>query len=168
MKPRQRDHLVMRQLQDEAVAYDFTVQRAHCLNPTALAVWRRCDGKSTVKQIAEALTQNLGAPVHADVVRLALDQLAQAGLLSDPLPAPAVDLSRRRVLKKMAVAAGLSVALPVVWSILAPTPAYAASSCVASCAGATDGTCCGKSGLRAKSCRGGNCAGAGGCTGTCP
>jgi hypothetical protein len=130
MKPVARTDLALRELDGEAVVYDFRRHKAHCLNPTAFAVFRLCDGKRTPAQIARELAQTLGAALDEEFVWMALGKLDKEQLLETPLGAP-VDFDRRRLVRKLAMTAGLSIALPAVWSILAPTPAYAASGPVA-------------------------------------
>ena len=98
MNPTAREDLLVRELADEAVVYDFTSARAHCINPTALRVFRLCDGRATVKQIA----QKLGAPCDEALVWAAIDQLARAKLLREPAPRPPVDYARRRFLRTAA------------------------------------------------------------------
>jgi hypothetical protein len=164
MNPAARDDLLVRELADEAVVYDFATARAHCINPAALQVFRLCDGQKSVKQIARAL----GAPFDEGTVWIAVGALAKAKLLREPAPVPPVDHSRRRFFRTAAATA----LVPLVWSIVAPTPAYAASctvNCVPASACMVVGTCCGASGTAAHSCNGSMCEGnAGLCMGcTC-
>jgi hypothetical protein len=128
MKPAARSDLAMCNVRDEVVVYDFRSHQARCLNPTAAAVFGLCDGTRTPRQIAAALEPGLAAPVDEELVWMALDTLDGHGLLDPPLGRTRTNVGRRRLLKKMALTAGLSIALPAVWSIVAPTPAYAAST----------------------------------------
>ena len=57
-----------------------------------------------------------------DELRLALDQLRERGLLADE-----PGLSRRAMLRSVTVAGAAGVALPMIRSIAAPTPAMAQS-----------------------------------------
>ena len=132
MVPRAReDRLVVRELPDEVLVYDLDRHKAHCLNRTAALVWRHCDGQTTVAEMARLLQKEWNAPVDEAVVRLALDRLGRAHLLRErvsPPPGPA-RLSRREVMRRLALVGGLSVLLPVVMSIVAPTAVQAASKC---------------------------------------
>jgi hypothetical protein len=154
--------VLLRELPDELIVYDLRRHRAHCLNRAAARVFRSADGTRTVAEIAEGLE---GEPQAREaVVRLALDQLAAAGLLvtvagppadaSDPLVPQAGDAtgfeaatrveavparSRREVLQS--VGTGVALLLPAVVSVLAPTPADAAS-CLDSCPPAVQGQPC--------------------------
>jgi hypothetical protein len=130
-RPRaKRSKLVVRELIDETLVYDVEGHRAHCLNRTAALTWELCDGKRTVSRIAEQMGERLSANVPEEVVRLALEQLADRGLLApgDFRPAPALNLvSRRAMMRRLGLAA--AVALPLVTSVISPTPAMAQSPC---------------------------------------
>jgi hypothetical protein len=123
--PKHRQGIV-RQVADEFIVYDEDTHTAHCLNSTAAQVWQLCNGDKTVTQITRALGQKLNSPVQEDLVWVTLRKLARSGLLSNPEHAEVL-LSRRAFVGKMKVAAVL--ALPIVTSILVPTPAEAASPC---------------------------------------
>src|SRR4030095_1520036 len=93
-------------------------------------IWRRCDGKTSVRCLAADLEKELSAPVDEAVIWLALKQFSKARLLDIPIPnSPAVGISRRDLLRRAGVIA--TVALPVVTSIIAPKAAQAAN-CLAS------------------------------------
>lgn len=128
-KPRRRKKdLAVQNLLDEVLVYDLRNHRAHRLNRAAAIVWRHCDGKTTVPQLAHILTDKLDEPADREVVRYALSRLWRAHLLEGE--ARVEKYSRRDFihrLKKVGLAA--SVMLPVVSSIVAPTPAHA-MSCV--------------------------------------
>jgi hypothetical protein len=53
--PVRRDDVLVEELDGEVVFSDPRDGRAYHLNPTAYAVWKRCDGRTTTRQIAEAL-----------------------------------------------------------------------------------------------------------------
>jgi hypothetical protein len=129
-----RSKLVVRELADETLVYDVEGHSAHCLNRTAALVWELCDGRNTISRIAGRMGERLSARVPeemvGEVVRLALEQLADRGLLEpgDSLPGPAVNLvSRRALMRRLGLAA--VVALPLVTSVISPTPSMAQSPC---------------------------------------
>lgn len=135
--PRSRmDGLVIRELDDETLVYDTERDEAHCLNQTAALVWEQCDGKTTVSQAAQSLQSKLAVPVGADIIWLAVKQLQRFRLVEDSQKSPSV--SRRALVLKYAPAA---LALPVIMSITAPTPAQVAS-CAASGGDCTSLPCC--------------------------
>ena len=112
------------------LVYDEEGHRAHCLNRTAALVWKSCDGRTNVPAIAERVGAQLSAPVSEEVVWLALDQLAEFELLTareSSSPRPSNLMSRRKLLKRLGVAA--AVTLPLVTSVVSPTAAEAQSPC---------------------------------------
>jgi hypothetical protein len=127
-----RDGLVIQELDDETLIYDVERDKAHCLNQTSAMVWERCDGKTTVEQAARSLQSKLDVPVGADIIWLAVKQLQRFHLVEGSQKSPA--MSRRALVLKYAPAA---LALPVIMSITAPTPAQAVS-CGGPC---NDGSC---------------------------
>ena len=134
------DNLVIRDLDDETLVYDIERDEAHCLNQTAALVWKECNGKTTATQAARALKKELDVPVDADVIWLAVKQLQRFHLVETSGKSPAV--SRRDLVLKYAPAA---LALPVILSITAPTPA-GISSCGgqgAPCGGSNPPCCSG-------------------------
>jgi hypothetical protein len=140
MKPlTRRSGLLIRELADELLVYDQDRHSAHCLNRTAALVFRHADGTRTAAELARLPGAN------EEVVRLALEQLTASGLL-EAAASPAspetfkAGMSRRDVARRVGLAA--ATLLPAVASIVAPTPAEALATCVASCAGQAPGTPC--------------------------
>ena len=130
MRPRaRRDGLIVEELPDEVLVYDLERDRAHCLNDSAMAVWRHCNGRRGVPELTRRVSRELGSKVDESWVRVALGRLGRAHLLNDKVePATPVSTARRKLLAAMA-------ALPVVLSIVSP-PAAAAANCLA------PGSCC--------------------------
>jgi hypothetical protein len=124
--PQHRDAIV-RELSEEFLVYDKETSQAHCLNRTAIDVWKLCDGKITVAEIIQKLEKKSKSPVDQRIVWMALRQLQKSELLLGRILSSKEKniLSRRALVKKMGVAAAL--ALPVVTSILVPTAAQAVS-----------------------------------------
>lgn len=114
MRPKaRREQLLVQAVGADLVIYDQASNHAHCLNQTAAQVWERCDGETSPEAIGAAIG------VNTDAVHLALERLAGANLLES------AGGSRGKAVLALAVGAG--VLLPVVESILAPTPAAAGS-----------------------------------------
>ena len=116
------EKLVISELDDETLIYDQETDQAYCLNQISASVWKRCDGKTTVKQAVRSLQSELGIAVDSDVVWLAVKQLRRYRLVDRLGEYPQV--SRRDLVLKYAPAA---LALPLIMSISAPTPAQAVS-----------------------------------------
>jgi hypothetical protein len=125
-RARTRD-LVIRELDDETLVYDTERDKAHCLNRTAALIWDQCDGKTTAREVARSLQSQLSVSVDEDIVWLAVKQLERFHLVESNGKSPSV--SRRDLVLKYAPAA---LALPVIMSITAPTPAGAGSPCIES------------------------------------
>ncbi len=159
--PRARqDELVVEELQDETLVYDLKRHNARCLNRTAAVVWRCCDGQTSVAEVAELLEEQSATPTDEAVVWMALDRLDRAHLLREPvtLPTDRAQYSRREMLRTLRRAAGISLLLPVIESIVAPLAA-AQASCVTSCSGIANCILC--SGNCNKKCCNGVCLGKG-------
>src|SRR5712691_3044972 len=132
-----KEGLVIQELPDEVLVYDLERDRAHCLNETAAFVWQHCDGRTTTGEIARSLGKKVNASVDEKVVWFAIDQLGRNHLMATRSvpPQSVAGLNRREMVRVLGIAA--AVAVPVVASIVAPTPAQA-TTCVAqggSCAG---------------------------------
>jgi hypothetical protein len=126
--PRLRaDGLVIHELPDEVLVYDKVRDQAHCLNQSAALVWRACDGQCAPSEIARKLTTQLAVAVPEDLVLLTLVQLEDIHLLEQPetLAPSFAGMSRRQMARSLGL--GAAVALPVISSILVPTPAQAAT-----------------------------------------
>ena len=144
-----KDGLVIQELPDEVLVYDLERDRAHCLNQTAARVWQSCDGKSSPAKIAQTLSHDANRKVDETIVWLALEQLQRNHLLHQKVtfPSALTGINRRAMIKSLGIAAAIT--LPLVTSIVAPTPVQAAtllgpgSACTAGaqCAsGVCDGT----------------------------
>lgn len=157
VRPRaRREGLIVREIGRETVVYDLTRHWAFCLNPAAAAVFRRCDGQTDEAALARPLGADLQGPANPRLVRLAVDRLGEAGLLEDGWRRPRA-VSSRRAVARLGLAA---LALPLVSSILVPTPAEAqtcisvppfrcqASQCNQECAGGP--FTCGSGSLRCR------------------
>jgi hypothetical protein len=119
------ESLVIEDMDDELLIYDELNARAHCLSGDAARVWRGCDGTRTTKALAEYLE------LDHNVVLSALSQIENVGLLDQ---GPSLNGSTRREFAGRAAKIGVASAMaPMVYSVLAPTPASAATPSVAQC-----------------------------------
>src|SRR5579862_1196188 len=122
--PRARVDCLSREFGDELLVYDQQRNVGHCLNPTAAAAWKLCDGQKSPSEVATILTQQLSVPVDESVVLLAVEELSKARLLVGS-EKPIRRTSRRDAIRTLGIAG--AIALPLVTSLVAPTPARAAS-----------------------------------------
>lgn len=117
--------LVIEEMGDELLIYDQQNARAHCLSGVAARVWRACDGTRVTKTLSDYLE------LDHDVVLNALAQIEAIGLLDQ---GPVLAGTTRREFAGKAAKIGVASAMaPMVYSVLAPTPASAATPSVAQC-----------------------------------
>jgi len=142
MKPAaRRNGLVVRDLPDELIVYDLDRHQAHCLNRTAASVFRGADGTRSLDDLGALLGDGFDRAERVAAVRMALGLLGEAQLLEADAPSgPASDLSRRSALRRAGL--GVALLLPAVASIVVPTPAEAAVTCIKDCTGQLPGTGC--------------------------
>ena len=125
--PKQAASIHVEQLGDELCVYNWQRKEVHALNPTAARVWQQCDGQTSLAQIALMLQADLQVPdaEAKELAWLTLAQLEKAHLLHESVVQPAHHrVLPRRAFLKLGIAAAL---LPMVHSIVAPTPVAAQS-----------------------------------------
>jgi hypothetical protein len=111
-------HLIVREIDDETLVYDMGRHAATCLNEFAAKVWRRCDGTTSVADIADALGEDERA------VWLALHQLTKSQLLTEAIALPP-DMRTGKTRRQIAGQLGLGAAVAAVSSIVMTTAAHA-------------------------------------------
>jgi hypothetical protein len=155
MPQARRSGLIIQEVDSEILIYDQQTNKAHCLNQTAAKVWNYCDGETKLVDACNALSRDLETPVDEKFVWYAVDQFSKDNLLEKGIELPAFvipGMTRRQMVRTLGLAA--VVAVPLVTSIVAPTPAQAATClatgapcsadaqcCSGSCPGAPTGTC---------------------------
>lgn len=119
--------LVVKGLNDEVLVYDLERDKAHSLNSSAAFIWKKCNGRRSVAEVAQALSREFKVPADEQTVWLALDQLSKFNLLEAKVTRPAgvPNISRRQMMR---IGAAAAFALPVIVSIVAPTAANAQTS----------------------------------------
>ena len=131
-----RDGILTEAVDDELLVYDERRDTAHRLNRTAAIVWRHCDGRRTPGDLVGVLAAEIGDVADEDLVMVTLDDLAESELLDGHArrEREATRLSRRRFIRRVGVVGSAALVLPVVHSIIAPTPAAAQTgSCICYC-----------------------------------
>ena len=144
--------LVVQEVPNEVLVFDMETNEAHCLNETAAMVWKYCDGKTSVPEIAEILGENKGSGVNDDLVWLAIDQLNEHKLLEREVESKFAGESRRAVLRKIGLAS--MIALPIIASMAAPRSVLASTSCNCTTPGLE---CTSQVGCAGPNCSGGRC-----------
>jgi hypothetical protein len=128
MPQARRNGLIVKEVDGEVLIYDRANNKAHCLNSTAAHVWKYCDGNTTVADACSALSRSLGSPVDEKLVWYAVNQFKKDELLEDKVLPPAfisAGINRRQMVRTLGLAA--VIAVPLVTTMVAPTPAQAAS-----------------------------------------
>lgn len=102
--------------------FDSERAQSFVLNSTSALVFQHCDGKTSPQQLTELLRREFNLPpTEADqVMRLALDELEEAGLLQTGvahLPPPAAPMSRREALTAFSTAGVSVLLLPMVTAV---------------------------------------------------
>ncbi len=155
MPQARRTGLIIQEVDGEILIYNQTTNKAHCLNQTAAKVWKYCDGETSLAKACKELSCDLNNPVDEKLVWYAVDQFSKDDLLEKSIAAPAfivAGMNRRQMVRTLGLAA--AIAVPLVTSIVAPTPAQAATCfpsgqncgtaaqcCSGLCTGAPAGTC---------------------------
>jgi hypothetical protein len=120
--------LLVEEVAGELLIYDVASDRAHCLNPTAAAIWKHCDGSRSTPELASHLFPSLSSREGEQLVTLGIERLRWRRLLDEAGHVQAMDLSKRQLVKRIAmVATAAGILAPLVSSIVAPTPANALS-----------------------------------------
>jgi len=128
MPQARRSGLIVQEVDSEILIYDQETNKAHCLNQTAAKVWNYCDGETTLADACSALSRDLETPIDEKLIWYAVDQFSKDNLLEKGFKLPAFiipGMNRRQMVRTLGLAA--VVAVPLVTSIVAPTPVQAAT-----------------------------------------
>ena len=125
--------IVTKEIDGELLIYDSARDKAHCLNSSAAKIWKLCDGRTTVSEMAVSLSRESKVPIDPTVIHSGLQQLSVRALLAEAsyVPVGAVDTSRRSLARSLGIGV---ILLPLITSISAPS-ALAAVSCAGPCSG---------------------------------
>ena len=122
MAARQVEGLLIERPAGELLVLKPSTNEAHALNQTAAIVFDLCDGATTPAQMVAEVARRTGLPADQGIVELALTELSDAGLITlEESAQPA--LSRRGLIRKLALPVAGIALLPVVETILMPTVA---------------------------------------------
>ncbi len=143
-KARTGEGVLTKSLNDELIVYDKQRHRAHCLNPTAAALWQRCDGQTSIAQLTASQNESFGLATEEAVTKLGLRQLAKAHLLEEPraFVENSPGLTRRALLGRLSMSGSIGLLLPLVTTIVAPTAAMAQSCLANGIPCSTSAQCC--------------------------
>ncbi len=125
--PRAReDGLLVEEVGEELLLYDRESHTAHCLSPIAACVWRHCNGKRDVTELATLAgeTENVVVALNELLEKNLLD--AEPQLTQGSVPG----ISRREALVRGVRIGAVVAAAPLIVSATAATPAMASSGVV--------------------------------------
>lgn len=113
--------IIEQEADKELLIYDLRTNKAYTLNETSKKIYQSCDGKSTFGDVQNRYKYT------ADLIHFTLQELAANNLVENYHGDHFSGLSRREALKRVGLAAAVS--LPVVSAFMIPTAAHAASAC---------------------------------------
>lgn len=128
--PRIRSGLLRHPLDKQVIVYDSRDDRVHLLDPTTGCVLELLEeGGWTPDEITAEITARLDVSPNPGFLALALEELRKAGLLdSSSAPvAPMVDVTRRDLVRKLAMTGAAALLVPAVATLTA-TRGYAQGS----------------------------------------
>jgi outer membrane biosynthesis protein TonB len=105
---------------DEILVMKPGTLEAHALNQSAAAVYELCDGKTSKSDMAAAIRRRTSLPADEEIVDLALAELVDAGLVALDNPEPPSTITRRSLIRRLALSSVATMMLPVVETILVP------------------------------------------------
>jgi hypothetical protein len=126
MKAKKVDGVQIEQAADEILAMKTGSLEAHALNQSAAAVYQLCDGKTSKSDIAAEIRRRTGLPADEEIVDLALAELIDAGLVVLDEPEAQSAITRRSLIRRLALSSMAAMMLLVVETVLVP-PVEAAS-----------------------------------------
>lgn len=126
MAAKRVDGLLVERIDGEVLVVKESSHEAHALNEAASIVFDLCDGAMSREAMAAEVARRTGLPVDEGVVDLALADLVEAGLVVLDDEAPAT-ITRRGLIRRLALPAAAMAMLPVVETVLMPSPASAQS-----------------------------------------
>ena len=120
MGARRVEGLLIERPAGELLVLKPSTHEAHALNETAAIVFDLCDGTTSRDVMVTEVARRTGLPADESIVDLALTELSDAGLvvLAD---AERPGISRRALIRKLALPVAGIAMLPVVETILMPT-----------------------------------------------
>ena len=135
--------LTTQDVHGEVLVYDLDRHNAHCLNESAARIWRRCDGRSSIEDLAGLLPRNGGTDeARTSAVWLALEDLSRRNLLEERVTRPPAlaSVSRREMVRRVGLV--MAAAVPVITTLVAPTAADADSCLGPGAACTSSAQCC--------------------------
>jgi hypothetical protein len=120
MTARRVEDVQIERTADEILVLKEGSLEAHALNQSAATVYDLCDGNTSKSEMAAEIHGRTGLPADEEIVDLALSELVETGLvlLDDPQSRSAV--TRRALIRRLALSSTLALMLPVVETVAVP------------------------------------------------
>lgn len=115
-RARTTDVRVSKGPEGDLLVYDVRADAGHVLNPSVGTVYELADGSRSVRDLAAMLPELVGLPADEEIVLLALQELDEADLLESVAPS-VPHISRRQLIGRLTLAAGIVALLPALDSI---------------------------------------------------
>lgn len=131
------EHFIIRRMGEELLIYDLRNQQVTSLNAFAAQVWHASNGDADAHAVADKLSADGNSAATARDIERALNKLQDVGLLKNaagPVQVKSHDDSRRAFFGSALCVMATTAA---VVTVMAPTPASAASSACGPCAAPT-------------------------------
>src|SRR5262249_11544949 len=114
--------LLIERLDGEILVVKEASHEAHALNETASIVFDLCDGSTSRASMAAEVARRTGLPVDESVLELGLAGVVEAGLVprgDEESPS----ITRRALMRRLALPAAAMALLPIVETVLVPSRA---------------------------------------------
>ena len=123
MVARRVEGVQLERMADEILALKEGSLEAHAINQSAATVYDLCDGNTSKSEMAAEIHRRTGLPADEEIVDLALSELVETGLVMLDDPESRSDVSRRALIRRLALSSTLALMLPVVETVVVPAEA---------------------------------------------
>lgn len=126
MSARRVEGLLVERPEGEVLVVREATFEAHALNEAAAIVFDLADGTTTRAEMAAEVARRTNLPADEAIVELALTELADAGLVVLD-ETTSGEVTRRALIRRLALPAAVVALLPIVETILIPSASAAVS-----------------------------------------
>src|SRR5215510_14600034 len=120
MAARRVEGVQIKHAADEILARKEGSLEAHALNQSVAAVYELCDGNTSKAEMAAEIHRRTGLPADEEIVDLALSELVETGLVTLDDSESQAAVTRRALIRRLALTSTLALMLPVVETVLVP------------------------------------------------
>lgn len=123
---RRVEGLMFERVNRELLVYSPKTGESHALNEPAAIVFEHCEEPDSRGTMVAEIARRCGLPSDEAIVDLALADLTEAGLVQADDGAVLQAVTRRALVRRLALTVIAAAALPVVETVIMPTVAAAA------------------------------------------